>query len=126
MIVLLMARAGLRRGEVCGLRRSDVHLLPDSRALGCEVARAHLHVARRAGFVVVHYRDDLKAVPGVEIRRLETERHQHDLPAAPSTGLLLCGAKQPRPQPLLAPRLLDPELADFEATTPQRAADSRG
>lgn len=47
MIVLLMARAGLRRGEVCGLRRSDVHLLIDSRPLGCEVARAHLHVQRR-------------------------------------------------------------------------------
>ena len=42
-----MARAGLRRGEVCGLRRSDVHLLVDSRRLGCEVARAHLHVVRR-------------------------------------------------------------------------------
>jgi integrase len=47
LIVLLMARAGLRRGEVCGLRRSDVHLLPDSRALGCDVVRAHLHVVRR-------------------------------------------------------------------------------
>jgi integrase len=47
LIVLLMARAGLRRGELCGLRRSDVHLLADSRALGCEVARAHLHVSRR-------------------------------------------------------------------------------
>ena len=47
LIVLLMARAGLRRGEVCGLRRSDVHLLADSRRLGCEVARAHLHVIRR-------------------------------------------------------------------------------
>jgi integrase len=47
LIVLLMARAGLRRGEVCGLRRSDVHLLLDSRPLGCEVARAHLHVVRR-------------------------------------------------------------------------------
>jgi site-specific recombinase XerD len=32
---------------LCGLRRSDVHLLADSRALGCEVARAHLHVVRR-------------------------------------------------------------------------------
>ncbi len=42
-----MARAGLRRGEVCGLRRSDVHLLTDSRALGCQVARTHLHVLRR-------------------------------------------------------------------------------
>ncbi len=47
LIVLLMARAGLRRGEVCGLRRSDVHLLTDSRALGCGVVRAHLHVSRR-------------------------------------------------------------------------------
>ena len=47
LIVLLMARAGLRRGEVCGLRRSDVHLLLDSRLLGCEVPRAHLHVVRR-------------------------------------------------------------------------------
>ena len=37
LIVLLMARAGLRRGEVLGLRRSDVHLLADSRVLGCEV-----------------------------------------------------------------------------------------
>ena len=47
LIVLLMARAGLRRGEACGLRRCDVHLSLDSRALGCETARAHLHVVRR-------------------------------------------------------------------------------
>ena len=47
LIVLLLARAGLRRGEVCGLRRGDVHLLVDSRRLGCDVARAHLHVVRR-------------------------------------------------------------------------------
>jgi len=32
---------------VCGLRRSDVHLLPDSSALGCAVTGAHLHVVRR-------------------------------------------------------------------------------
>jgi len=47
LIVLLMARAGLRRGELCGLRRSDLHLLPDSQLLGCRVPRAHLHVIRR-------------------------------------------------------------------------------
>jgi integrase/recombinase XerD len=47
LMVLLMARAGLRRGELCGLRRSDVHLLLDSRLLGCQVTRAHLHVVRR-------------------------------------------------------------------------------
>jgi integrase/recombinase XerD len=47
LIVLLMARAGLRRGELTGLRRSDVHLLSDSRLLGCGMAGAHLHVVRR-------------------------------------------------------------------------------
>jgi len=47
LIVLLMARAGLRRGELCGLRRSDIHLLLDARLLGCEVERSHLHVVRR-------------------------------------------------------------------------------
>lgn len=47
LIVLLMARAGLRRGELCGLRRSDAHMLADSRLLGCPVPRAHLHVLRR-------------------------------------------------------------------------------
>jgi integrase/recombinase XerD len=47
LIVLLMARAGLRRGELCGLRRCDVHLLASSRLLGCETERAHLHVVRR-------------------------------------------------------------------------------
>jgi len=46
LMVLLMARAGLRRGEVAGPHRSDVHLLADSRELGCGVARAHLHVVR--------------------------------------------------------------------------------
>lgn len=47
LIVLLMGRAGLRRGELCGLRRSDVHLLVNSTVLGCPVPRAHVHVLRR-------------------------------------------------------------------------------
>jgi site-specific recombinase XerD len=47
LVVLLLARAGLRRGEAAGLRRSDVHLLLDSTPLGCGVPRAHLHVVRR-------------------------------------------------------------------------------
>lgn len=48
LIVLLLARAGLRRGELCGLRRSDAHLLADSQVLGCAVPRAHVHLLRRA------------------------------------------------------------------------------
>ena len=47
LMVLLMARAGLRRGELCGLRRSDAHLLADSQVLGCGVSRAHVYVRRR-------------------------------------------------------------------------------
>jgi site-specific recombinase XerD len=46
-IVMAMARAGLRRGEVTGLRREDMHLVPDATALGCLVPGAHLHVRRR-------------------------------------------------------------------------------
>jgi integrase/recombinase XerD len=47
LIVLLMARAGLRRGEAAGLRREDLHFMPDSSVLGCPVPGAHLHVVRR-------------------------------------------------------------------------------
>lgn len=38
---------GLRIGEQLGLRRSDMHLLPSSRHLGCSVPGAHIHVVRR-------------------------------------------------------------------------------
>jgi integrase len=37
----------MRIGEALGLRRQDVHLLPDSRVLGCAVAGPHVHVRRR-------------------------------------------------------------------------------
>ncbi|MDP4510366.1 tyrosine-type recombinase/integrase [Nonomuraea turcica] len=47
LIVALMARVGLRRGQLTGLRREDLHFLPDSTMLGCHVAGAHLHVVRR-------------------------------------------------------------------------------
>jgi len=43
-IVTAMARAGLRRGEVTGLRRQDMHLVCDATTLGCAVPGAHLHV----------------------------------------------------------------------------------
>ncbi|WP_228122387.1 tyrosine-type recombinase/integrase [Saccharothrix syringae] len=47
LIVLLLSRVGLRRSQTVGLRRSDLHLLPDNRSLGCDVEGAHLHVTRR-------------------------------------------------------------------------------
>lgn len=47
LIVLLLSRVGLRRGEAAGLRRSDLHMLPDNAVHDCSVAGAHLHVVRR-------------------------------------------------------------------------------
>ena len=47
LIVLCLARAGLRRGELCGLRREDVHLVIDARHLGCTLDGEHLHIRRR-------------------------------------------------------------------------------
>lgn len=38
---------GLRISEQLGLRRSDMHLLPSSRHLGCRFDGAHIHVLRR-------------------------------------------------------------------------------
>jgi integrase/recombinase XerD len=46
--VILMLDTGMRIGETLGLRRADMHLLPDSRALGCTVVGAHVHVRHRA------------------------------------------------------------------------------
>ncbi len=47
-MVILLLDTGLRIGEALGLRRADMHLLPDSRGLGCTVVGAHVHVRHRA------------------------------------------------------------------------------
>lgn len=47
-MVRLLLDGGLRIGEALGLRRSDLHLLPDSRFAGCAVLGAHVHVRHRA------------------------------------------------------------------------------
>lgn len=46
-LVVLLGRTGMRRGEVVGLRRPDMHLALESRAVGCDVSCEHLHVIRR-------------------------------------------------------------------------------
>ena len=47
-MVRLMHGTGLRIGEALGLRREDMHLLPDSRRLGCTLVGPHVHVRHRA------------------------------------------------------------------------------
>ena len=46
-MVILLLDTGLRIGEALGLRRADMHLLPDSRGLGCATVGAHVHVRHR-------------------------------------------------------------------------------
>lgn len=46
-LICLMLDAGPRIGEVLGLRREDMHLLPDSTRMGCNVGGAHVHIRPR-------------------------------------------------------------------------------
>src|SRR2546423_1157387 len=46
-LIVLMRVTGLRIGEALGLRREDLHFLPDSTMLGCIHRGPHLHVRRR-------------------------------------------------------------------------------
>jgi integrase/recombinase XerD len=48
-VVETLYGTGLRLSELCGLRLSDLHLVPTAVHLGCQVAGAHLHVVRREG-----------------------------------------------------------------------------
>lgn len=47
-MITLLRDSGVRIGEALGLRRCDLHLLPEARPLGCAVVGAHLHVRHRA------------------------------------------------------------------------------
>jgi integrase/recombinase XerD len=46
-LVACVAMTGSRIGEALGLHREDMHLLADSRGLGCAVPGPHVHVRRR-------------------------------------------------------------------------------
>ena len=46
-LLVLLFETGVRIGEALGMRRGDVHLLPDSSSLGCNVRGAHVHVEPR-------------------------------------------------------------------------------
>jgi integrase/recombinase XerD len=46
-LVAVLGCTGCRIGEALGLRREDMHLLPDSQDLGCPVTGPHVHIRRR-------------------------------------------------------------------------------
>jgi hypothetical protein len=47
LLITVLALTGLRIGQVLGLRGSDMHLMANSRAVGCSVPGPHIHVVRR-------------------------------------------------------------------------------
>ncbi|WP_405772213.1 tyrosine-type recombinase/integrase [Streptomyces sp. NBC_01538] len=47
LLLTVLVEGGLRIGEALGLRREDMHLLPDSTHLGCRTRGAHLHIRPR-------------------------------------------------------------------------------
>lgn len=47
LLLTVLALTGLRIGQALGLRRSDMHLMGNSRAVGCSWEGPHVHVLRR-------------------------------------------------------------------------------
>ncbi len=122
LIVLLMARAGLRRGEVLGLRRSDVHLLLDSRPLGCAVARAHVHVVRRDdnvnGAVAKSRRERVVPLDFLTVQAFDTyEFERRRVPGATASDFVFVNMFR---EPVGAPMRLD-AVNDLVAAASRRA-----
>ncbi|MFZ3491763.1 tyrosine-type recombinase/integrase [Streptomyces sp. 5.8] len=46
-LLAVLRDTAIRIGEALGLRREDMHLMPDSSAFGCRVPGAHIHIVRR-------------------------------------------------------------------------------
>ena len=47
LLITVLALTGVRIGQALGLRRSDMHLMANSRAVGCSYPGPHVHVVRR-------------------------------------------------------------------------------
>lgn len=62
--IVLLGRAGLRPGGAAGLRREDMHFMPDSTVLGCPKKGSHLHTLRRDNSNGAWAKRQTLAVPG--------------------------------------------------------------
>jgi integrase/recombinase XerD len=126
LIVLLLARAGLRRGEAAGLRRSDIHLLVDSRALGCDVVGAHVHVRRRDnpnGAWAKSRRDRQVPVDFLVVQAFDLyEFERLDCPVAAGSDFVLVNLFR---APVGAPMAVD-SINDLVGSLARRAGLTRG
>jgi integrase/recombinase XerD len=126
LVVLLLSRVGLRRGEAVGLRRGDVHLLPDNRGGGCAVDGAHVHVVRRdninGAWAKSRYSRavpvDFLVVQGIDHYVVERQR----CPAAADIDFLLVNLFRP---PLGSPMPPDAVNELFDALCPRAGLSRR-
>src|ERR1017187_8635254 len=107
---------------VLGLRRSDVHLLADSRELGCGIARAHLHVVRRDdnpnGAFAKSRRERVVPLDFLTVQAFDSwEFERMTVPAAASSDFVLVNVFR---APLGAPMRLD-AVNDLVAAAARRA-----
>jgi integrase/recombinase XerD len=49
LLITILALTGMRIGQALGLHRSDMHLMANSRVVGCSYPGPHVHVVRREG-----------------------------------------------------------------------------
>lgn len=117
LVVLLLSRVGLRRGQAAGLLRRDCHLLMDSRALGCREEGAHLHVVRRQNSNGAWSKSRLSWVQPVDFLVVQAfdqyfdERHAR-LGAGGSDFLLVNLYREPRGMPM-SPGAINELFADL-------------
>ncbi|WP_433574240.1 tyrosine-type recombinase/integrase [Nocardia brasiliensis] len=116
LIVLLLSRAGLRRGAAAGLRRSDLHLLPDNAVHDCRVHGAHVHVIRREnsnGAWAKSRRSQIVPLDFLVVRAIDLYLLERDKqPAAANCDFLLVNLFR---KPLGAPMSVDALNELFEA-----------
>lgn len=67
-LVTLLLETGVPIGEALGCRREDLHFLARAEALGCRLARPHLHVQRRMNALPADQQQEI-AEAGTLLRR---------------------------------------------------------
>jgi integrase/recombinase XerD len=86
LLVVTFGLLGLRRGEALGLRLADVHLLADSRVLGCNTEGPHVHVTPRLNSNRAAAKSGAREVPAPELFVLAYDAYRAARDAVPAAA----------------------------------------
>ncbi|MGW7486903.1 hypothetical protein [Streptomyces sp. NPDC054786] len=105
-LIMLLARVSLRPGQVAGLRHCDLHLLVDSRSLGCDTEGPHRQVIRRQNINGAWSKTRKPWVTPVDflVVRAATLRHHMASHDVGWRGLAPSGVTWCRPAPFHVPK----------------------